>query len=112
MTVVKPHPRARDHLKVELEKVMEIFGTGEPTASASSKVDSIWTGIMIGSFLRLHAAFSMCPSSREHNEFESETISHLVKATPEIVQKIVLINLAAEFLAGKRLRGKLYAMPI
>ncbi|KAL9128897.1 MAG: hypothetical protein Q9217_002519 [Psora testacea] len=109
LAVAEPHPSARGNLEIELHKMAEILAKGGPTADISGREDSVSKGALTGSFLRLHATFSIGCGFLEHSELEREAIKQLVNASKErskeaSVRKIVLINLAAEYYAGMRLR--------
>lgn len=107
----EPHPSAKGNLEIEFKKLQEAWSKGESVVD-SVEMDSRGPGkALIGWFMRLHAQCYRGVDFLEHEELESEVLSQLAvdlkeRSLESTLNKFVLINVAAEYFAGVRLRGK------
>ena len=109
----EPHPSAKGNLEIEFRKVQgsrKIVGL-----SAGDYVQYLQTPgeLLIECFIRLHARCYRGVEFPEHEHDENEVMRHLADELRErslegIFNKLVLINVAAGYYAGIRLKGKLY----
>ena len=65
--------------------------------------------------MRLHARCYNGVEFSEHDELESEVLSHLAidlkeRSLEGTLNKFILINVAAEYFAGERLQGKCFGV--
>lgn len=111
----EPHPSAKGNLEIEFKKIGEVSDKG-----GSIKIDDA-RGVqglgqaLVRWFMCLHACCYKGVEVPEHEELESEVLSHLAVDLKErslegTFNKIVLINIAAEYFAGVRLKGKHYEL--
>ncbi|KAL9103499.1 MAG: hypothetical protein Q9163_001455 [Psora crenata] len=111
LAVAEPHPGARGNLDLQLQKIAEHSAQGALVANASYKDGPNSKATFTDLVLRIHAAFHRIPDLSKHEETESEVMKQLIKAPQAVwkqgtVKDVVLINLAAEYYAGMRLRGE------
>ena len=111
LAVAEPHPGARRNLEIELGNTAEASAKKNSIVDSPVKVGSLSRDAFTRSFLRLHATFFGGSGYPDHDELENEVVELFVEASMERsresnVRKLVLINLAAEYCAGLRLRGK------
>lgn len=111
LAVDEPHPNAKGNLEIEFRKIQEasdkeasIDGDNERGVPQSS-------GALVRCFMCLHALSYSGAQTPEHEDVESEALRYLAVNVKErsldgIINKIVLINIAAEYFAGVRLRGR------
>jgi hypothetical protein len=105
----EPHPRAQSNLALEFKKIAAAWNKGEPMNPPKSQ-DGNNTRALVTWFVRLH---SMCFKGEEfaqREDMEIEVLSQLTNELKErpldsILQKIILINLAAEYFAGVQLNA-------
>jgi hypothetical protein len=106
IAVKNPHPLAEGNLEIEFKKIT----TGWERAASNKKGDSEATLVLW--FVRLHAKFYTGVKFSGHDELETEVLSRLALLLKEqsfeaTLQKLILINIAAGYFAGERLRSKL-----
>ena len=107
LAVEEPHPSAKGNLEIEFKKVREaqikdndnigdqVQGSGEA---------------LVRCLMRLHARFYKGVDFSGHEDDESELMRHLAvdlreRSLEGILNKLILINIAAEYFAGVRLKG-------
>ena len=116
LTTTVPHDGARGNLEVEVVRVEEECKRkkgGEAERSAGKQANE--ESQLVDDFLRLHALCYRGSDSAEHAELEGRVCTHLAEgvqqgaaaAQQDRAHKIVLSGIAAEYIAGVRLRGKL-----
>lgn len=119
LTTVEPHDGGRGNLEVEVVRVEEECKRkkgGEAERSAGKRANEEIK--LVDDFLRLHALCYRGSDSAEHAELEGRVCTHLAEgvqqgaaaaaaAAQDRAHKIVLSGIAAEYIAGVRLRGKL-----
>ena len=106
VAVNEPHPAARKNLEVEFKKITTSW---EKNALPQMRKDSEATLILW--FVRLHAKLYRGEDFSTYDELESEVLSRLALLLKEqsfevTLEKFVLTNIAAEYLAAMRVQGK------
>lgn len=113
LTVERPFPTAKANLELEFKKILEEWKKKELAGLEDSgepgKVLSAW-------FVCLHARCYKGIELEEHDELENEFLRHLAvelkeRSLDHLLQKVCLINIAAEYLAGGRAQGMLSILP-
>ena len=107
IVVEKPHPAAKGNLEIEFKKITAAF---EKNSQPSPKDD---VAKMVLWFVRLHAKLYKGVEFPGHQELENEFLHRLAlllkeQSFEEILEKFVLINLAAGYFAGEKVRGELH----
>jgi hypothetical protein len=107
MAVKEPHPLAQGNLELEFKKIRTAW---EKKKGLNTKGDNETTLVLW--FVRLHARFYAGLEFSGHDELENEVLSRLALLLKEqsfesTLQKLVLINIAAEYFAGERVKRKL-----
>lgn len=116
LAVEEPHPSARGNIEIEFKKIHTAWGKGEPVASSLHR-DAQGPGkALVGWFMRLHALCYTGVDFAEHDELENEVVSQLAidlkeRSLEGALNKFVLMNIAAEYFAGNRLKGEWYEIP-
>lgn len=108
VAVKEPHTLARGNLAIEYKKISTSWEKERQSRRRPAPVESalvIW-------FVRLHARFYKGVEFSTQGELENEVLGQLVSALKdhsfeETLNKLVLINMAANYLATQRLTGKL-----
>jgi len=100
----KPHPLARQNLELEFKKIVSAWNKGELISNHRSPDGATAGRALVAWFVRLHSKCYKGDEFAQHDELEGEVLSHLaieLKERPldHILQKIILINLAAEYFA-------------
>lgn len=111
LAVEEPHPGAKGNLEIEFKKIQEAWSKGELLRNDPGRDSQAAGKALIGWFMRLHARCYKGVDFPEHEELESEVLSQLAielkeRSLDSTLNKIVLINVAAEYLAGIRLQGE------
>jgi hypothetical protein len=106
----KPHPLAKQNLELEFKKIVSAWNKGELINNHKSPDGNTAGRALIAWFIRLHSKCYKGQEFAQHDELESEVLSHLaidLKEHPldHILQKIILINLAAEYFATVQLQS-------
>jgi len=106
IAIKEPYPLAKGNLEIEFKKITTSW---DKRQVSNTKLDSQATLILW--FVRLHAKFYKGAEFSTHLELENEVLSRLALLLKEqsfeiTLEKIVIINLAAEYFAGERVRGK------
>jgi hypothetical protein len=104
-----PYPQAKQNLEVEFKRIVSAWDKGELIQKRSLSDSNNPGHALIAWFVRLHSKCYKGEDFKEHDELESEVLSHLAIELKEhsldsILQKIILINLAAEYFASVQLR--------
>ena len=106
IAVNEPHPAARKNLEVEFKKIITSWekNTHLPTRKDSEATLVLW-------FVRLHAKLYKGEDFSTHDELENEVLTRLANLLKEqsfevTLEKFVLINIAAEYLAAERVKGE------
>jgi len=106
----EPHPSAKDNLELEFKKILSAWQSGQLINNQSS--DGNTTGrALIAWFVRLHSKCYKGQEFAQHDELENEVLTQLAvelkeRSLDSILQKIIIINLAAEYFARFQLQGK------
>ncbi|KAF2138144.1 uncharacterized protein K452DRAFT_277928 [Aplosporella prunicola CBS 121167] len=106
----EPHPLAKGNLELEFKKIITAWDRGELIGRQAHPKDNGANRALIAWFVRLH---SKCYKGQEfagHEELEGEVLSQLAVEVKErslegLVQKFILINIAAEHYATVRLEA-------
>ena len=111
LAVSEPHPTAEGNLEIGFKKINAAHKKGELMEDAAQKDHSNSTKALLGWFVRLHAQCYKGLDFIGHEELENEVVSQLAIELKErslegILQKIVLVNIAAEYFALVRLQCK------
>jgi tetratricopeptide (TPR) repeat protein len=112
LAIEEPHPMAASNLEIEFKKITKKW-EGRDNKATSSRHDSKAVGCaapLISWFVRLHAKLYKGEEFAEHDELENEVLGQMTVLLKEqslesILDKIVLINIAAEYFAAERFRG-------
>lgn len=112
LAVEEPHPSAKGNLEKEFKKIEEAWSKGKLIKTDPVRNSQEPGKALVGWFMRLHARCYKGLDFPEHEELESEVLSQLAvdlkeRSFESTLSKFVMINIAAEFFAGARLRGKL-----
>lgn len=109
LAVEEPHPSAKANLEIEFKKIEEAWSKGDLI-----KIDPVRNSqepgkALVGWFMRLHARCYKGLDFLEHEELESEVLSQLAvdlkeRSFESTLNKLVMINIAAESFAGVRLQ--------
>ena len=114
LALEEPHPNAKDNLEVEFKKIEELWSEDE-LSKRKKKMDTQGLATDIAAlFVRLHAYYYKGNVSLEQEDLERKTLKQLAMNLKErsidmILSKMVLVNIAAEYFAGQRLRSKFKA---
>lgn len=110
LAVEKPFPTAKANLEVEFKKILGAWKRNELAFSD----DSSQSGkALCASFICLHARCYKGIELEEHDELENEFLRHLAvelkeRSLDHLLQRVCIINIAAEYLAGARAQGAFY----
>ena len=112
LAVEEPHPTAKGNLEIEFGKIEEAWSKGELIKTDPVRNSQEPGKALMGWFMRLHARCYKGLDFPEHEELESEVLSQLVvdlkeRSFESTLSRLVMINLAAEYVAGVRVRGEL-----
>jgi hypothetical protein len=105
LAVKEPHALAKGNLELEFKKIISNWEKRRP----QPKADSLAT--LVSWFTLLHAKFYEGIDFPTHDELENEVLSRLAlllkeQTFGEILEKFVLINIAAEEFAAEKVRGQ------
>ena len=109
-TVPHPFPTAQDNLELEFKKIIDAWKKGE--LIRSEQAGQLSEALRVG-FVCLHARCYKGTEFPEHDELENEFLRQLAvelkeRSLDNLLQKICLTNIAAEFLASNRARSEEY----
>lgn len=113
LAIEEPVPMAPGNLAIQFKKIIEDW-TGTKKILSRQKTSASGSNVpypLVLWFVRLHARLYRGEEFDLHDETENEVLSQLTLALKEkslegIIDKFVLINIAAQDFAGERLRGK------
>jgi hypothetical protein len=102
IAIAEPHPLAKGNLEIEFKKITAAW---EKNQISRTKLDS--EGTLVLWFVRLHAKLYKGATSVE---LEQEVLSRITQLLKEqsfelTLERIVIINIAAEFFANQRIGG-------
>ncbi len=110
LAVNDPHPLAANNLEIEFKKINSLWVGGGPKkhTTPAAPAPKTPTENMVLWFVRLHAKLYKGEEFSSHDELENEVLSQMTvllkeQSLEDILDKIVLINIAAEYFAGVRL---------
>ena len=110
LAVDEPHSLAESNLEIEFKKINGLWtGSGhKKTANGAMTEPKTPTANMVLWFVRLHAMLYKGEDFSNHDELENEVLSQMTvllkeQSLEDVLDKIVLINIAAEYFAGVRL---------
>ena len=108
----KSHPMAKANLELEFKKIETAWVKGEPAASAATESPQGFGMALENWFMRLHARCYKGLEFPEHEELENEVLSRLAvdlkeRSLESLLNKIVLINITAQFSAGEDFQSEL-----
>jgi hypothetical protein len=108
------HPLAKQNLELEFKKILLAWEKGDLISNRATRDSNGAARALIAWFVRLHSKCYKGEDFPEHDELENEVLSQLTIELKErslegFLQKIILINLAAEYYAtvqlGRTLTG-------
>lgn len=112
LAIDEPHPAAESNLEIEFKKITKEWASGSRrSVPKGTNPGGGAAGPLISWFVRLHAKLYKGEEFSGHDELENEVLSQmtvLLKEQPleAILDKMVLINIAAEYFAAERLQSK------
>ncbi|MCJ1476918.1 hypothetical protein MMC13_005587 [Lambiella insularis] len=111
LAVEEPSPTAKGNLELGFKKVIAAHEKGGLVNDGAPKDSSGSTKSLLGWFMLLHAQCYKGLEFAGHDELENEVVSQLVIDLKErsfegTLQKLILVNIAAEYFATVRLRGE------
>jgi hypothetical protein len=113
LAIEEPHPAAEGNLEIEFKKIVKDWASGGKKQVAE-RPDSNGTAgnaaPLVSWFIRLHAKLYKGEDFPGHDELENEVLGQMTVLLKEqslegILDKIVLINIAAEYFAAEKLQG-------
>ena len=112
LAVQEPHPTAKGNLEIGFKKIIVAQEKGELMTDGAQKDHSTSAKALLGWFMLLHAQCYKGLEFTGHEELENEVVSQLAIELKErslegTLQKIVLVNIAAEYFASVRLQCEL-----
>lgn len=107
----EPHPMAKGNLELELKKVETSWVKGEPAASSATESSQGSGKALENWFMRLHARCYKGMDFPQHDELENEVLNRIAvdikeRSLESLLNKIVLINITAQFSAGEDFQSK------
>lgn len=110
LSVKEPYPLAKDNLEREFKKILIASEKGE--LISKTRLGTPIGPTLVAHFVRLHSKCYKGEDFPEHDELENEVLSQLAVELKErslegLLQKITLVNIAAEHHAVTQLQGKL-----
>ena len=105
------HPMAKGNLELEFKKVEAAWAKGEPVTSSAAASPQGSGKVLENWFMRLHARCYRGIEFSEHDELENEVLSQIAvdlkeRSLESLLNKIVLINITAQFSASEDFRSK------
>ena len=113
LAVEDPHVTAKGNLEIGFKKIIAAHEKGELINHSPSKDPSESGKALVGWFMLLQAQCYKGIDFPGHDELENEVLSQLAidlkeRSLESTLQKIILVNIAAEYYAGVQLRGQSY----
>ena len=111
LAVEEPDPRAQDNLELELRKIELAQSKGKLLAGGSNAEGQASGPVIVGLFMLLHSRLYKGTEIAGHDELENEALTQLAIGLKErsmegVLNKLVLINIAAQYFAGVRFQSK------
>lgn len=105
-----PYPQAKSNLELEFKRIVAAWEKGELINSHRTADGTNSARALNAWFVRLHSKCYKGEEFKEHDELEGEVLSQLAVELKErslegVLQKIILINLAAEYFSTVQLQG-------
>ena len=105
------HPMAKGNLELEFKKIEAAWARNEPIATSVAEGPHGSGKALENWFMRLHARCYKGVDFSEHDELENEVLSQLAvdlkeRSLESLLNKIVLINITAQFSASEDFRSK------
>lgn len=106
-----PYLGAKQNLELEFKKIVSAWEKGELINNYKSPDGNNASRALIAWFVRLHSKCYKGVDFKEHDELEGEVLSHIAielkeRSLDSILQKIILINLAAEYFSTVQMQGE------
>ena len=110
LSVEEPHPSAKDNLEIEVRKAQQAQSNDDGIIADGIPEGQDLEEALAGCYMRLHARCYKGVDHSGHDGDEKRLIRHLVAALKErslesIIHRILMINIAAQYFAGIRLKG-------
>jgi hypothetical protein len=107
-----PFPQAQPNLELEFRRILNAWEKGELIHNHKTVDSNNGSRALIAWFVRLHSKCYKGEDFKEHDELEGEVLSHLAIELKEhsldsMLQKIILINLAAEYFSSVQMASML-----
>lgn len=111
LTAEEPHPSAKGNLEIEYKKIEDAWRKGELLRTDPGRDAQVPGAALVGWFMRLHARCYRGVDFPEQDELESEVLGQLAvdlkeRSLDAMLNKFVLVNVAAEYFAVVRLAGE------
>ncbi|KAF2437982.1 hypothetical protein P171DRAFT_177410 [Karstenula rhodostoma CBS 690.94] len=105
-----PYPQAQGNLELEFKRIVAAWDKGELIHSHRTADGTNSARALNAWFVRLHSKCYKGEDFKEHDELEGEVLSQLAVELKErslegVLQKIISINLAAEYFSTMQLQG-------
>lgn len=109
LTVEEPHPGAKGNLEIEFRKAQDVPLVDNVLSNACTSDSQDSHAALAQRFILLHARCYKGADPPGNEDDESEVMRHLAVELKEqslegVLSKIVLINIAAQYFAGVRLK--------
>ncbi|KAF2641842.1 hypothetical protein P280DRAFT_479110 [Massarina eburnea CBS 473.64] len=106
-----PFPQAKGNLELEFRRIVAAWEKGELINNHKSADGNTAGRALTAWFVRLHGKCYKGEDFKEHDELEGEVLSHLAIEIKEhsldsMLQKIILINLAAEYFSSQQMQSE------
>ncbi|KAL1598949.1 hypothetical protein SLS60_008094 [Paraconiothyrium brasiliense] len=111
-----PYPQAQGNLELEFKRIVAAWEKGELINNHRTADGTNPARALNAWFVRLHSKCYKGEDFKEHDELEGEVLSQLAVELKErslegVLQKIISINLAAEYFSTMQLQG-MYLAPV
>ena len=112
LSTKEPHPTAHSNLVLEFRKILNPARTPKPVLKDSDMEADTSDSDLVDCFVSLHAKCMAEHFPNDYKDMRHDMINKLVagvkeRLIPSTFQKIVLVNLAAEYVITKNSEGKL-----
>jgi hypothetical protein len=110
LTVEQPHPTAKSNLEIEFKKILAAQSKNQLFASMPDGKTPV--NVLIAWFMCLHARCYKGVEFTQHDDLENEFLTNLTIELKErplegTLQRLTLMNFAAQYLAQKRFESEL-----
>lgn len=111
LAVEEPHPSAKDNLDIEIKKIEDSWNERDQFDVQATTIGQISGNDTESLFARLHVYHHKGQKCSEQEELEYKALEKLVadlktRSGDATLRRVVLVNIAAEYLAGQRLRSE------